>query len=325
MRSLKRLGLSLLVLLAIAAVLPYLIPMPARDLVPKKSPFVNGRFSDACGLRWHVQRWAAETPASEAARGRIVLLHGFAGSTFSWRLTGPALAAAGYEAMAIDMPPYGYTDRGTPDRPIADCIVEIVRGEAGELPLTVIGHSMGASVAARVSQQLGERAEALVLVDGGLGGRSRPSGVRAWMLQLPPVGRWAEVFAHHRMLQPERFAQTLASAYGREPSEAEIDGYRTPLLLAGTAPRVLGRAPSPGPLDLAALPRRQLILWGREDAWVPPAWAERTAAELPTAQLEWIEAAGHNPMETHPDIFMDRLLAFLQKPAAADSPPPATD
>lgn len=317
MRIVKRWGLRGLALLAALAVLPYLLPMPGRALPPLESPFREGRFVEGCGVRWHLQRWA---PEAVPARARIVLIHGFAGSSFSWRLTGPALAEAGHEVLAIDLPPYGYTSRAQPDQPLAACLARIVREQAGELPVIPVGHSMGASVAARLAAELEAQAVGVVLVDGGLGGRSRPPSRVADLLQYPPFSRWAEVAAHYYMLQPERFGKTLASAYGREPSKAEVEGYRAPLLLAGTAPRVLARGTAVEPLDVSRLPARQLIIWGRQDAWVPPATAERTAEALPQAQLAWIDAAGHNPMETHPQEFMRLLSDFIDASLPAPSP-----
>jgi pimeloyl-ACP methyl ester carboxylesterase len=322
MRGLKRLGLGLLALLVFASVLPYLLPMSGRGLPPRKSPYLDGRFTEVCGLRWHFQRWQ---PADTVpARARVLLIHGFAGSTFSWRLTGPALAERGYQVIAVDLPPYGYSSRGAPDQPLAACVARIVSDEAGELPVIAVGHSMGASVAARTAAALGERAVGLVLVDGGLGGRSRPPGALAGLLQYPPFSRWAEVAAHYYMLRPERFAATLASAYGRAPSEAEVEGYRTPLLLAGTAPRVLSRGPAGEALDLTKLPSAQLILWGRRDTWVPPAAAARTAEALPGARLHWIDEAAHNPMETHPAEFMEALGGFLDGVVPPPQPPSGT-
>jgi 2-hydroxy-6-oxonona-2,4-dienedioate hydrolase len=307
MRMLKRIGWGLLAVLALAAITPYLIPLPERTELPDTSPYANGDFVQACGLRWHLQRWSPPAPAAM----RVVLLHGFAGSTFSWRLTGPALAAAGFEVLAIDQPNYGFSERADPNQPLPQCLAQLVDEETPALPVVLIGHSMGASVAARVAQAMHPRATGLVLVDGPPGGRGRPPSALATVLQWPPLSRWAEVVAHLRMLQPERFAQTLASAYGRVPSAEEVDAYRRPLLVAGTAAGVLSpSAPLPA-LEPAKLPAQPLLIWGREDRWVPPQVAERALEMLPQAQLKYIEDAGHNPMETHPEEFMRLLLAHL--------------
>lgn len=312
MRMLKRIGWGLLAVLVLGAIAPYLIPLPERTALPDESPYANGDFAEACGLRWHLQRWSPAAPASK----RVVLLHGFAGSTFSWRLTGPALAEAGYAVLAIDQPNYGYTDRADPAQPLPQCLAQVIDAEDGALPLVLVGHSMGASVASRVAQVLGDRVAALVLVDGAPTGRGRPPSALAAALQWPPLSRWAEVVAHLRMLKPERFAQTLASAYGRAPSAEEVDGYRRPLLVAGTASRVLSPSAPLPPLEPEKLPAQPLLIWGRDDRWVPPQLAQRTLDLLPQARLEYIEAAGHNPMETHPEEFMAVLLAYLTSASA---------
>lgn len=309
MRGWKRLGVAVAAVLIVFGVLPYLLPMQGRGLPPRKSPYFEGRFTDVCGLRWHFQRWLPSDAAP--ARSRVVLIHGYASSTFSWRLTGPALAAAGHEVLAIDLPSFGYTTRGMPDQPLADCVARIVRDEAGDLPVVLVGHSMGAGVAARAAVSLKGPAVGLVLVDGGLHGRSHAPAPWVRGLAYPPFSRWAEVLAHYHQFRPERFAKTLASAYGRTPTEDEIEGYRVPLLLAGTAPRVLAIGPMTDTLDVMELPSAQLIVWGRRDTWMPAEVAERTAAALPAARLVWIEEAAHNPMETHSPQFVAVLGDFL--------------
>ena len=313
MRTVWKWMLRVAAVLALVFLLaPYLVPLPERSPVPEQSPYPNGGFAEACGTRWHLQRW----PAAAEPRGLAVLIHGFAGSSWSWRLTAPALAEAGWDVLAVDLPPYGFSDRSVPDDSIPACLAGIVQAESRGRPVLSIGHSMGASVTAALAARLREQARALVLVDGGLGGSRRGSTALATLLQLPPLARWAEVAAHYRMLRPEAFADTLASAYGRRPLADELEGYRRPLLLAGTAPAVLSRPAMAEPVQPADLPAEVLIVWGREDRWVPPRVAEATHARVPQSRLAWIESAGHNPMETHPEDFMRLLLTFLQGPPA---------
>ncbi|MDW8479509.1 MAG: alpha/beta hydrolase [Xanthomonadales bacterium] len=152
----------------------------------------------------------------------------------------------------------------------------------------------------------GSRAEA--------GGAAGPLAI----LAVPPLSRVVEHFAYRRLLAPDRFAASLASAYGRPPSAEEVEGYLRPLRIAGTTPAVLRYGAHGARVE--RLPREVLLIWGRQDRWVPPAVAERFRARHPEARLAWIEEAGHNPMETHPRAFHDLLLAFLREriPRAAD-------
>jgi pimeloyl-ACP methyl ester carboxylesterase len=65
-------------------------------------PGVAHRFVEANGIRGHV---------AEQGSGPLVLLpHGFPESWYSWRHRLPALAAAGYRAVAPDQRGYRQTD-----------------------------------------------------------------------------------------------------------------------------------------------------------------------------------------------------------------------
>ena len=55
------------------------------------------------GIRMHM--------AEQGAGPLVLLCHGFPESWYSWRHQLPALAAAGYRAVAPDMRGYGQTDR----------------------------------------------------------------------------------------------------------------------------------------------------------------------------------------------------------------------
>jgi 2-hydroxy-6-oxonona-2,4-dienedioate hydrolase len=316
MRWAKRGLILLLATGAAGCVLPYAVRMPERTPAPEVSPYGNGRMATFCGVRWHLQEWQPEGEPVAVA----LLIHGFSGSTFSWRHSGPALAAAGYRVLAVDMPPFGLGSREPPQLPPSTCLAQWAGQQAGALPVIVAGHSMGAAVAARVAQQMPGQARALVLVAGGLGsGTRRVSGFQR-MLRFPPFGRWAEIVAHHYLLKPARFTATLASAYGREPSPDEVEAYRRPLLIAGTAPALLARRAADVALLPERLPQRVLVVWGREDGWVAPATVDRILALLPQAQVTWLDGVGHNPMETAPFAFNAALLSFLQ--ASTEASPP---
>ena len=77
-------------------------PMPASLLPPGvRSRFVPG----VNGLRVHLLEAGFETPG----RPLVLLLHGFPELAYSWRHQLPALAAAGYHAIAPDLRGYGRT------------------------------------------------------------------------------------------------------------------------------------------------------------------------------------------------------------------------
>ena len=53
-----------------------------------------------------------------------------------------------------------------------------------------------------------------------------------------------------------------------------------------------------------------LIVWGREDRFIPPVYAERFAALLPDAKIEWIDQAGHMAPYEQPQAVGDAIRGF---------------
>jgi pimeloyl-ACP methyl ester carboxylesterase len=96
---------------------------------------------------------------------------------------------------------------------------------------------------------------------------------------------------------------------------AVAEGYLRPQQVAGWDLALLGIVRDSGrnrlaaPLDDIAV--RTLIVWGEADTWVPLAAGERLRAALPQAEWAVIPGAGHLPMEEQPEVFNERLLAFL--------------
>src|SRR5262249_11177409 len=95
------------------------------------------------GIRMHI---------AEQGSGPLVLFcHGFPESWYSWRHQLPAIAAAGYRAVAPDMRGYGGTDQ--PERIDQYTLLHLVGDMVGVLDAleassaVIIGHDWGAPVA----------------------------------------------------------------------------------------------------------------------------------------------------------------------------------
>ncbi|WP_016905755.1 alpha/beta fold hydrolase [Streptomyces xiaopingdaonensis] len=95
---------------------------------------------------------AGRTHLVEAGTGPLVLLvHGFPESWYSWRFQLPALADAGYRAVALDVRGYGRSS-GPQEIPAyrmrelaADCAASV--RALGERTAVVVGHDWGSSIA----------------------------------------------------------------------------------------------------------------------------------------------------------------------------------
>ncbi len=277
-------------------------------------PFTNSRFDSIAGVRVHVRHWPA---SGGTPRCPVLLLHGFGGSTYSFRELAPALAAAGHEVWALDLPAYGYSARtpfpGTAGAALAPWLDAHGRGWC------LLGHSMGTRVVAElVASRPGDVARVTYLAGNPIpSARELRSRER---FKSPRLRRWLAGLVESRYLREEKIGELLAKAYGRPATDEEIAGYLTPLRQPGTALAIMNGYAAQWPAtptgaSLDGVPT--LILWGENDAWVKPEVADRLQAALPSARRVTIAGAGHCPMETHVAQTRDAVLAHFAAPATA--------
>ncbi|MCJ7576320.1 MAG: hypothetical protein MUO80_06605, partial [Dehalococcoidia bacterium] len=103
-RALRILSYVVLAVLLLICVLPYLIPLgePQAAISPEELVSEHGRFLDIDGASVYVEE---QNP--ESGQATIVLIHGFGGSSFSWRHNAPFFAAQGYRVVSLDMKGFG--------------------------------------------------------------------------------------------------------------------------------------------------------------------------------------------------------------------------
>ena len=53
------------------------------------------------------------------------------------------------------------------------------------------------------------------------------------------------------------------------------------------------------------------LIWGEADSWMPLMHGESLQTHYPELQLEITPNAGHNVMETHPEVFHELLVAAI--------------
>ncbi|MBI39840.1 MAG: hypothetical protein CMF59_09585 [Leptospiraceae bacterium] len=305
--------------------------------VPKdeKRPYPESRFATIDGVRIHF-RWIP----SDGGDRRYILIHGFAASTYSYRHTIHHLKNQGHEILAVDLPGYGFSDRvleGSHSKfRRAELIWKLVhllesspsRYASMESPgrspsrgierWILVGHSMGGSVIAAMTQLYPENVEYLIYiagsVDGGPGWFAR-NAVR-WIPGLKGLITW---YAESYSFNEESFKELLTSAYARPPAKEEVDGYLQPFLIPDTAPSILAsieNSQDPRTLQMAQSNLPALLIWGDGDEWVVPEVGRALHQDIKLSLLYMIEGAGHCPMETHPEQvhrIMDKSDAAMRQ------------
>ena len=265
---------------------------------------------DVGGGHLHVE---VDGPAGAPA---VVLLHGFAASTFTWREIAPRLAAT-HRVVSIDRLGFGRSDRVTNgEYSFGDSVRHTVAvldalGEHGAV--TLIGHSAGTGIAAGVALDAPERVGRLVLIAPAIVAAGPPPGVRR-AFALPGVSRIAPTVM--RAAAP-LFARALARTWadGSRVSRDVVDGYLEPLRQRGTAEALvemtLGDPTEPDLLD--RLPRigvPALVIVGSRDRVVPEADGRKVGETL-RCEVVVIDDAGHLPHEEQPVATLAAIERFL--------------
>ena len=206
-----------------------------------------------------------ELAVNEAGQGPLVLLcHGFPDLARSWRHQLPALAAAGYHAIAADG--RGYGESGRPAA-VEDYDIEHLCGDqlalmddAGVESAVVVGHDWGAIMAWALALRAPERVRGVV-------GMSVPFTPRA---PMPPTELWRQLFTDFWFYM----------LYFQEPGVADADLGRDP---ATTMRRFLAGIGTGSDPDAFARDGRGMVERLPEPASLP-AW-------LPQSELDGYVAA----------------------------------
>ena len=312
-------------ILAVLTALPYLFPLRVYDPYSGTPPHENGHYIEIVEQTFYYRIFTP--PEGTASKGRILLVHGFGGSTNSWNATAPELASLGYLVVAADLPGFGYSEKKRIDPSythesnaqnlwlLADIVVPVDRSVGGWI---LVGHSMGGGVVSRMAALRPDRTARVVLVDGavlGSSGNTGSSGFVKTLLAWPPFARAATGVIDRVLQNPKNIRSMLASAYGREPTASELTSYSAPLAVPGTAASLVSIMQGSSQdedvtqrLKGSGVPVS--LVWGSVDSWVMPAQGAEVARLL-EVPLRLVDGAGHCPMETHPTEFMKILVDEL--------------
>lgn len=334
---LKRRRLWLIVggLLFVLLVLPFLIPLGSTGVNPAAlaaeieagsvppnadSELVAAlsapaaRYIEVNGVQTFVVEQGAVTDQA------VVFIHGFGGSTFSWRLNLNTVAAAGYRAVAFDLPPFGLSTRLASFDYSHDGLAEFTAAVLDSLNIekaTFVGHSMGGSVIAHFALKYPQRVDKLIFVAGAVHVANNADGLSG-LLSFPPVARWLQIGVR-TFITPERMGEILMSAYYNpgfiDPTVQT--GYQLPLRTEGWDTGLVAYIRDAGrnnltPEQITQIDATSLLVWGEEDTWVPLSRGQALTDLLPNAILQTYPRVGHLPMEEIANAFNLDLITFLQ-------------
>ncbi|MDP1621005.1 MAG: alpha/beta hydrolase [Bacteroidales bacterium] len=293
--------------------------VPYTD-IPEK-PYENSRFAVIDSLRIHYRVWNEDL---KHPRGKVLLIHGFCGSTFCWRNNYDTLANAGYMVVAIDLPGFGYSGRNAKlnqsqsnrGRMIWK-LLDII-DDSDTTKWNIAGHSMGGGTAEAVALMKPERTQSLTIVAGMIflkNGNINQTVVG--LVNHPVYKRLLLSYTENNYLSFNNFRRELKGTYGFLPDTVTVRGYWEPLQIDGTSETVVNMLANSNEiqkLDARGLSRLPVqAIWGRKDRTIRLSNGRKLKRVVPSVELKVIPDARHMPMETHPEEFNQMLIEFLDR------------
>ncbi len=263
----------------------------------------------------------------------ILLLHGMAGSSQTWRAMIRPLSRR-YRVIAPDLPGHGSSDKPRSDYSLGAFAVFLrdLLDELGVTHATVVGQSLGGGIAMQFVYQHPDYCRRLILMNsGGLGPDvgwtlrllSAPGAELIMPIIAPPpvlaIGEKVRSWFGKAGIQSPRGAEiwnAYSSFADAQTRQAFLRTLRSVVDYRGQAVSALNR------LHVATMP--VMVIWGDQDAIIPVEHAYSAHETRPDVRLEVLEGVGHFPQVERPMEVVELIDDFIATTAGADIEQPVT-
>jgi pimeloyl-ACP methyl ester carboxylesterase len=239
----------------------------------------------------------------------ILLVHGTAGWSGFWRNVSAHLAAHGWRVIAVDLPPFGYSEhdgQARYDRASQAARLAAVLGQTAGRPAIVVGHSFGAGAVVELALREPARVRSLVLVDAALGEldpQPHARGLTEWALGQSWIAQpVTSATLTNPLLTGWMFRSLLAR---KEAAVAWLDTIQQPMQREGTTAAYAAWLPFLLTADDGGVSRRSPnlgrvaipvhLIWGEADNVTPIAQGERLARLMRARTFARLPGVGHIP------------------------------
>ncbi len=240
----------------------------------------------------------------------ILLIHGFASSTYTFRRILPLLQER-YSIIAVDLPGFGKSEKSTSFiysfENYAKVMIECIH-KFGFSTTNIVAHSMGGQIALNMARLAPEKINKLVLLcsSGYLNPAKR---LLVWSSYLPFFDKFVYYYIRRKEVKDHLknvffnqnlINEDLINEFGRPLAEK---GFYKALI------RLLRHREGDLPSDqLKKIKVPTLLIWGNEDRVVPVDVGKRLVRDLPDAQLITYENTGHLITEERPEFVFKNII-----------------
>ena len=242
-----------------------------------------------------------------------LFLHGFPTSSYLWRSILPQAAAAGYRAIAPDLPGFGDSAAdlpGTWERQVEH--IERFRSALGLGPLVLGVHDWGGLIGLRWACDNPGAVRALVIADTGFFPDGRWHGMAKALRTEGEGEQLVENVTRDLLAMALRqvspaLDDSALDEYWKAFGDAARRRSQLDLYRSGDFSKLEAYEGKLGALGVPAV-----IVWGAKDEFAPVGGAYRLHKQLPGSRLVVLEEAGHYVMEDDPARVGAEVRSFLQ-------------
>lgn len=246
----------------------------------------------------------------------FLLVHGFLGSTFTFRKLIPLLARR-HDVYAIDLVGFGKSEKSRSFEysyyRYASLLHEFIL--ALELnKVIVVGHSMGGQIALYAAKYFPERLLGLALICSS-GYLARSPRYAAFLSSLPIIApwfvkRWISRYKTEDVLKNTLYDKRLITKEMAQAYRAPLEEPNFPYTLLGLLKHREGDLTK---TDLQTIQLPVLLVWGEEDEIVPMRIGLSLAQDLTNSRFSAFPNAGHQVIEEKPEEVFSEIVNWAKE------------
>ena len=276
-----------------------------------KEEYANeySKFIEVDGMQVHYRDEGKGTP--------IVLIHGTASSLHTWNDWTKELSK-NYRVIRMDLPAFGLTGANTSGDYSIESYTQFLHAFLTKINVDdfyLIGNSLGGNIAWEYAAKYPKKIKKLVLVSASGLPTNKP---QPWIFKMAKTPVISSLFLY---VTPRFFIKkNMKEVYADETKITEelITRYHKMALRTGNRQAFIDRAKIDFNLEektklekLKSIKTQTLLIWGKEDNWIPLDNGQRMHKALPNSKLVVIENSGHVPMEENPKESLTILKKFV--------------
>lgn len=298
---------------------PQVVSPPERTPTPTVSPPLTTELISAAPLartKQRIRTFAGDIAYLRQGQGpALILVHGIPSSSYLWRdVIGPL--AGTFDVLAPDLLGYGDSDkRLDADLSIAAQARYMVAfmESLGIHQAAFVGHDIGGGVTQLIAVDEPQRAARLILIDSVVDNN--------W--PVPDIARlkepvWDQIMVNLDLRKGLRKGLEDGIVTPGRVTDDLVDEWTRPFQDLGGRRAYLRAARALSNRDLTSRSKHieeiqspTLVLWGANDKFLEPRWADTLKHKLRDTTVEMIEPGGHFLPLDRPDAVVEAIMRFL--------------